>query len=68
MPLSPITSSSDSWAALWQVLTYQVPWSSNTAIVMRGTAILGLACGVVGSYLLLADLLKRVESIAQAVG
>ena len=72
--LSPdITSSASGiWTSLWHALTYQVP--HNTSVVLRGTTALGLACGVVGTFLLLrkrslvADALSHAALPGVAVG
>lgn len=56
----------ETWDQLWRVLTLQIPFDSNTAIVMRGTSILGLACGVVGSYLLLRKRSLVADALSHA--
>jgi manganese/zinc/iron transport system permease protein len=63
---SPGHSTEHLWAELWRVLTYQVPWMSNTAIVLRGTAILGLACGAVGTFLLLRKRSLVADALSHA--
>lgn len=61
---TPAMTSADTWRALWDTLTYQAP--SNTIVVLRGTAILGLACGVVGSFLLLRKRSLVADALSHA--
>src|SRR5688572_13185045 len=49
---------------LWRTLTLQVP--HNTAVVMRGATVLGLACGVVGAFLLLRKRSLVADAISHA--
>jgi manganese/zinc/iron transport system permease protein len=49
------------WHDLWQLLTFDVP--HNTATVLRGVSVLGLACGVIGTFLLL----RKRSLVADAV-
>lgn len=46
---------------LWSLLTFNVP--HNTAVVLRGVTVLGVACGVVGTFLLL----RKRSLVADAV-
>lgn len=48
----------------WNALTYDVP--HNTAVVLRGTSVLGLACGVVGSFLLLRKRSLVADALSHA--
>lgn len=55
---------SDAWRQLWEAITYQVP--HNTAVVLRGTTMLGFACGVVGSFLLLRKRSLVADALSHA--
>ena len=46
---------------LWQTLNFNVP--HNTAAVLRGVTVLGIACGVIGTFLLL----RKRSLVADAV-
>ena len=48
----------------WNALTYDVP--HNTAVVLRGTTGLGLACGVVGTFLLLRKRSLVADALSHA--
>jgi manganese/zinc/iron transport system permease protein len=63
--LSPAAISAEStfWPDFWHISTYQVAWGSNTAVAMRGSTVLGLACGAVGAFLLL----RRRSLVADAL-
>ncbi len=62
----PASNSADSWMQFWRVLTHQIPLDSNTAVVLRGTILLGLACGVVGTFLLLRRRSLMADALAHA--
>ncbi len=57
-------ASADAWTNLWSVLTYDAP--HNTVVVLRGTSILGLACGVAGSFLLLRKRALIADALSHA--
>lgn len=46
---------------LWNLITLNVPY--NTAVVLRGVTVLGAACGVIGTFLLL----RKRSLVADAV-
>jgi len=52
---------SERWAELWRILTFQA--GHNTSMVLAGTMMLGVACGVIGSFLLL----RRRSLVADAL-
>jgi manganese/zinc/iron transport system permease protein len=52
------------WGELWAVLTFRA--GHNTAVVMRGTMLLGGACGVVGTFLLLRQRALIADALAHA--
>src|SRR5262245_34499120 len=59
-----MTTLAFSFSELWRVLTMQAP--HNTLVVMRGATVLGLACGVVGAFLLLRKRSLVADALSHA--
>ncbi|MCI0363926.1 MAG: metal ABC transporter permease, partial [Phycisphaerales bacterium] len=55
---------SEFWVELWRALSLQS--AHNTMVVMRGTTALGMACGVVGAFLLLRKRSLVADAISHA--
>jgi manganese/zinc/iron transport system permease protein len=56
----------DSLVELWRTLTYQLPQGNRIPVVMRGATILGLACGIVGGFLLLRKRSLVADALSHA--
>lgn len=52
------------WADLWQTISFQ--GGHNTNVVLRGTIVLGIACGIVGSFLLLRKRALVADALSHA--
>jgi manganese/zinc/iron transport system permease protein len=61
-----LSDASASWHDLWRTMSWQLPFHSNTAIVLRGTGVLGLACGVIGAFLLLRKRSLVADALSHA--
>lgn len=49
---------------LWSLLTWQVP--HNTAVVLRGVIVLGIACGAIGTFLMLRKRSLVADALSHA--
>lgn len=49
---------------IWHAITFNVPY--NTAVVLRGVTLLGAACGIVGTFLLLRKRSLVADAISHA--
>jgi manganese/zinc/iron transport system permease protein len=49
---------------IWSLLTWQVP--HNTAVVLRGVIVLGVACGAIGTFLLLRKRSLVADALSHA--
>jgi manganese/zinc/iron transport system permease protein len=62
--VSALPENAARWSDFWSALTFQA--GHNTVVVMRGTMMLGLACGVVGTFLLLRRRALVADALAHA--
>ena len=58
--------SAEQFAEFWRTLTYQLPEGNRIPLVMRGATVLGLACGVVGAFLLLRKRSLVADALSHA--
>lgn len=54
------------WVELWHYLMFRFEAGSRVPVVLRGTTILGLACGVVGAFLLLRKRSLVADALSHA--